>query len=195
MKKILTSIAFIVILQNSFAQYGPSESYGHYKNMIRTSISQFTLSTFHISYERFIKPAHSLYFSPSFHFVDRTFEQSWGAKMEVQYRYHAFIMQNEMSSSRVYFAPYIYDLYMFEKFDSFLNSNSTERVEDYYNVMSGGILVGLSYSFAGRINADIFAGGGIRKAFGADSRTDGELFQPAFSGISPRFGLEFGFWF
>lgn len=188
---LLTSIAV-----SCFGQFGPSKSSPDYKNIIRTSVSQFTLSTFQLSYERFLKPTTSVYISPSFHFIDRTYEQSWGTRIEFQYRYYAFVNQREMSSARIYFAPYLYDQYMFEEYNIYDYSSSLENnISDYYNVMSVGILAGLSYSFAGRINADIYIGGGLRKASGVDDHTDTELFQPAFSGITPRLGFELGFWF
>jgi hypothetical protein len=60
------------------------------------------------------------------------------------------------------------------------------------------MLFGWSFSFANRINLDIYTGGGLRKTFNYDNNAyyyDNGVFDYAYSGISPRLGIDIGFWF
>ena len=70
---------------------------------------------------------------------------------------------------------------------------------DTFDAFGGGMLFGWSFSFANRINLDIYTGGGIRKTFNYDPAentyySDG-VFDYGYSGIVPRLGIDIGFWF
>lgn len=154
----------------------------------------FTRSTFQMGIEHFVNPTASLFVAGGLKFIDRDSESTWGVGGEAQMKFHVYTVINPNNSHRLYFAPYVQYQYMDEQY-SYWYYPDRQDVRDIYSAIGAGILFGWSFSFANRINLDIYTGGGLRKAFDVDERTDTEIFMPAYSGITPRLGFDIGFWF
>jgi hypothetical protein len=155
----------------------------------------FTRNSFQIGYEYFFKPTSSFQINAGVRFKESEYEQYWGVVSDAQLRYHVNTLIQPQNSHRLYFAPYIAYIYE-EKESNIWNANGyQEWVMDSYTALGSGVLFGWSFSFANRINLDIYTGGGIRKAFGVEHDFDNTVWDYSFSGIAPRLGIDIGFWF
>jgi hypothetical protein len=162
------------------------------------SASLFTRSTFQMGYERFFNPNTSFLVSAGMSFKDSDYEKIFGVRTEAQMKFHVFTVVKPQQSQRLYFAPYIMnEYYETEGMEYNYNGNSHWQTETF-DAFGGGMLFGWSFSFANRINLDIYTGGGLRKTFNYDKSEyhyDNGVFDYAYSGISPRLGIDVGFWF
>jgi hypothetical protein len=197
MKKILLLLVVVCLATGVKAQILATANSPEYKNILKMSASLFTRSTFQMGYERFFKPSTSLFISGGMVFKDSESEKIWGLRTEAQIRFNVYTVINPNQSHRLYFAPYLMNQY-FETETSDYYSSSYPNRTDNFNAFGGGMLFGWSFSFANRINLDMYAGGGFRKAFNYDTNTDyfdDNIFEYGYSGIVPRFGIDVGFWF
>lgn len=200
MKKNIFAILFSLLLGSAVeAQIMPSSNSSEYRNILKMSVAQFTNSTFQLGIEHFFKPTSSLYITGGFNLNDNDNTKSWGALFEAQLRLYAFTQINPNYSHRLYFAPYLYNRYYSEETRVYNGGSSSVyswRTKDY-DAISGGLLFGWSYSFAKRINLDIYTGGGVRKTIGYENPNyyNSSIFEYGYSGIMPRFGVDLGFWF
>lgn len=162
------------------------------------SASQFTQSTFQIGYERFFDPNTSFFLAGGLKFQDSDYEKSFGVRTEVQMKFHVYTVIKPKVSHRLYFAPYLVNQYMETEGEVYDNYGNYTWQTDTFDEFGGGMLFGWSYSFANRINLDIYSGGGLQKTFNYDENTnyysDG-IFEDGYSGIVPRLGIDIGFWF
>ena len=199
MRKIFMVILVIIISSGAFAQILSTANSPEYKNILKMSVSQFTRSTFQMGYERFFAPTTSFYLSAGLSFEDSDNVKTWGLRNEAQMRFHVFTVIKPTESHRLYFAPYLMNQY-FETQNKIFNNNGIYTWKtDTFDAVGGGMLLGWSFSFANRINLDIYTGGGIRKTFGYDQTLNtynsGGVFDYGYSGIVPRLGIDIGFWF
>lgn len=194
MKKFLLTVIIFLLTLAVYSQIRPTSSSKDYNNIFKISPAMFTRSTFQMGVEHFINPTTGLYLTAGLKFIDQESESTWGVAGEAQLKFHVYTIINPENSHRLYFAPYIQYQYMNEEYQYWTYPN-VETITDAYSAIGTGILFGWSFSFANRINLDIYTGGGLRKAFHVDDRTDKEIFMPAYSGISPRLGFDVGFWF
>lgn len=162
------------------------------------SASLFTRSTFQMGYERFFNQNTSFYLAGGLAFKDSDYEKLWGVRTEAQMRFHVYTVIQPKESSRLYFAPYLLNQYFETEGQSYNNYGNSTWQTDTFDAFGGGMLFGWSYSFANRINLDVYAGGGLRKTFNYESdnnySNDG-VFENGYSGIVPRLGIDVGFWF
>ena len=180
-----------------FGQIMPTANSPEYRNILKMSASQFVNSTFQMGYERFINPGTSLYLSAGLNFKDTEYDRSWGVLNEAQMRFHVYTLIRPNSSHRLYFAPYLQNHYMNAEQKEYYSTGNPYWKTDTYDAFGGGMLFGWSYSFANRINLDIYTGGGLRKAFGIDRDVYyyNNGLSDGYSGIVPRLGIDIGFWF
>jgi len=198
MKKIF--LALIVLFASTMlkAQVLATANSPEYKNVLKMSASLFTRSTFQMGYERFFQPNTSFYLTAGLTFQDSDNEKVWGVRNEAQMRFHVYTVVNPHQSSRLYFAPYIMNQYFETEGNVYDDYGNYTWQTDTFDAFSGGMLFGWSYSFANRINLDIYTGGGIRKTFNYDNHdyyNDNGVFDYGYSGIVPRLGIDIGFWF
>jgi hypothetical protein len=198
MKKILAALLMLIAVSNLNAQVLATSNSPEYKNLLKMSASQFTRSTFQIGYERFFKPNTSLYISAGLTFKDTDYEKVMGIRTEAQMKFHVYTVINPKSSHRLYFAPYLLNEYYETETDEYDYNGNYVWITDTFDAFGGGMLFGWSFSFANRINLDVYTGGGFRKTFGYNSEEhyyDDGVFEYGYSGIVPRLGVDIGFWF
>ena len=162
------------------------------------SVLQFTRCTFQMGYERFFKANTSFFLAAGLAFQDTDYEKVWGVRTEAQMRFHVYTVIKPKESNRLYFAPYLLNQYFETERQEYDNyGNSTWKLNTF-DAFGAGMLFGWSYSFANRINLDIYTGGGIRKTFNYENRdynSNNGVFDNHYSGIVPRLGIDIGFWF
>lgn len=197
MKKLIVGLLLVTMVSGAFAQMMPSANAPDYRNVLKMSGSLFTRNTFQLGYERFINPTTSLYLAAGMNFKDSDYERDWGLRTEAQMRFHVYTVINPSSSHRLYFAPYLMNHYLtLENRIYEYPSGNQEWKSDTFDAVSGGMLFGWSYTFANRINLDIYTGGGLRKTFNYEKNDNyNDLFDYGYSGIVPRLGVDIGFWF
>jgi hypothetical protein len=197
MKKILLVLIVVSITAGVEAQVLATANSPEYKNILKMSASLFTRSTFQMGYERFFQPNTSIYIAAGMTFKDSESEKVWGIRTEAQMRFNVFTVINATQSHRLYFAPYLMNQYFETESNNYSNSYPVWG-KDSFDAFGGGMLFGWSFSFANRINLDLYTGGGIRKTFNYknnETYSDDNVFGYGYSGIVPRFGMDIGFWF
>jgi hypothetical protein len=200
MKKILLVFLITVSATGAFAQILATANSPEYKNILKMSASLFTRNTFQLGYERFANPNTSVYLAAGLNFKDSDYEQNWGVRTEAQMRFHVYTVIKPKESHRLYFAPYIMNHYLETERSEYTGTGNQVWTTDTFDAFGGGMLFGWSFSFANRINLDLYTGGGIRKTFGYDKNINGYsyndgIFDYGYSGIIPRLGVDIGFWF
>jgi hypothetical protein len=197
MRKILIVLSIVISTSGAFAQALATANSPEYKNLLKMSASLFTQSTFQLGYERFFNPNTSFYLTAGLSFKDTDYEKKWGIRNEAQMKFHVYALVKPEISHRLYFAPYLLNQY-YEIEEQVYDNNGYTWYTDTFDAFGGGMLFGWSFSFANRINLDIYTGGGIRKTFNFDPPenyySDG-ITDPSYSGIVPRLGIDVGFWF
>ncbi|MBK7175298.1 MAG: hypothetical protein IPH84_19265 [Bacteroidales bacterium] len=128
-------------------------------------------------------------------FKDSDNERFWGFGAEAQLKFNVYTQINPNNSHRLYFAPYIMNNYEEVERTYWNNMGYDEWKTDSFDAVGTGVVFGWSYSFANRINLDIYTGGGIRKAFDAENEYYNGIWDYSYSGIAPRLGIDVGFWF
>jgi hypothetical protein len=198
MKKVILVFLIAVTSFGANAQILATANSPEYKNLLKMSASQFTRSTFQLGFEHFINPNSTFYLIGGLNFKDSDYEKVWGVRTEVQMRFHVYTLVKPKTSHRLYFAPYLLNEYMDVERNQYDNYGNYTWRTDTFDAFGGGMLFGWSFSFANRINLDIYTGGGLRKTFNYDANenyyTDG-VFDNGYSGIVPRLGIDIGFWF
>jgi hypothetical protein len=198
MKKFFIVIAFMFFVTGSRAQILATANSPEYKNLLKMSASLFTQSTFQLGFERFFQPNTSFFLAGGLKFEDTEYDKNWGVRTELQMRFHVYTVIRPRDSHRLYFAPYVLNQYYETQTIDYASSVPNAWLVDTYDAFGGGMLFGWSYSFANRINLDIYTGGGIRKTFNFDNNSNsdnGEFSDFGYSGIVPRLGIDIGFWF
>lgn len=148
-----------------------------------------------MGFEHFTTPSNSILVNAGMTFRDSDYDRIWGVKAEAQYQFHVFTQIKPKNSHRLYFAPYLIGSYTESEEYNWVDSGYQRWVKDTYSAFGTGVVFGWSFSFANRINLDIYTGGGIRKAFDVDSQYYDGIWDYGYSGITPRFGMDVGFWF
>jgi hypothetical protein len=197
MKKIFVAFMLILATSGVFAQVLATANSPEYRNLLKMSASLFTVSTFQLGYERFFEPNTSFYLATGLNFKDSDQEKVWGLRTEAQMRFQVYTVIKPSESHRLYFAPYLLNHY-FETEGMVYDIQGSSWQTDTFDAIGGGMLFGWSYSFANRINLDIYTGGGFRKTFNYDNNSlyyDNNIFDYGYSGIVPRLGVDIGFWF
>ena len=198
MKKFFIVIAIMFLVAGARAQILATSNSPEYKNLLKMSASLFTQSTFQLGFERFFQPNTSFFLATGLKFEDSEYEKNWGVRTELQMRFHVYTIIRPRDSHRLYFAPYVLNQYFETETIDYASSVPNAWVLDTFDAFGGGMLFGWSYSFANRINLDIYTGGGIRKTFNYDNNSNsgnGEFSDYGYSGIVPRLGIDIGFWF
>lgn len=188
----------VLSASGSFAQVLATANSPEYKSILKMSASLFTRSTFQMGYERFLNPNNSVYLTAGLNFRDSDYEKEWGVRTEAQLRFHVYTVIKPKESNRLYFAPYLMNHYLETEGQSYDNNGAYSWNTDTLDAFGGGMLFGWSFSFANRINLDIYTGGGFRKTFNynnTNSYNDNTVFDYGYSGIVPRLGIDIGFWF
>lgn len=188
----------VLSASGSFAQVLATANSPEYKSILKMSASLFTRSTFQMGYERFLNPNNSVYLTAGLNFRDSDYEKEWGVRTEAQLRFHVYTVIKPKESNRLYFAPYLMNHYLETEGQSYDNNGAYSWNTDTFDAFGGGMLFGWSFSFANRINLDIYTGGGFRKTFNynnTNSYNDNTVFDYGYSGIVPRLGIDIGFWF
>jgi hypothetical protein len=188
MKKLLILTSLLVFTGILTAQTQPTSSSDTYSNLFKVSASMFTRNTFQMEWEHYFKPTTSFQINAGMNFRDTDYEQLWGINTEAQMKFHVFTQINPKNSHRLYFAPYL--LYNYEelKESQYVNPGHEIWIEDSFGAIGTGVVFGWSFSFANRINLDIFTGGGIRKSFNVDSDLYSDVWDYSYSGIAPPTG-------
>jgi len=198
MKKILLAALVIISTSGVFAQILATADSPEYRNVLKMSASLFTRNTFQMGYERFFNPNTSLYLAAGLNFRDNDYERNWGVRSEAQLRFHVYTVIWPKVSHRLYFAPYLMNHYLETENINYNISGQGIWQTDTFDAFGGGMLFGWSYSFANRINLDIYTGGGFRKTFNYDNTSNTSnngVFDYSYNGIVPRLGIDIGFWF
>lgn len=199
MKKILVAVIILLSMATGAnAQVLATANSPEYKNMLKMSAALFTRSTFQMGYERFFNPNTSFLVAAGLAFKDSDYEKVMGVRTEAQMKFHVFTVIQPKVSHRLYFAPYLLNEYYETESNEYDFNGNYMWVTDSFDAFGGGMLFGWSFSFANRINLDVYTGGGLRKTFGYDSVNhyyDDGVFDYGYSGIVPRLGVDIGFWF
>jgi hypothetical protein len=196
MKKALLLLSFTLVISFGFAQkvLSTASSPG-YANVLKMSASQFTRSTFQMGLEHYFSDTKSLFITAGVNFRDNDYEKNFGIVNELQYRIHVHSVIRPRESHRLYFAPYLQNQYF--ELEKGNYSSSNQWVKTSVDAIGAGMVFGWSYTFANRVNLDIYTGGGFRKVISGDdfnNYSDG-IFDYGYSGILPRLGIDIGFWF
>jgi|WetSurMetagenome_2_1015567.scaffolds.fasta_scaffold206515_1 hypothetical protein len=176
-----------------------TSSFSNYRNIYKFSLIEFTRNTFQMGYERFISPSTSIYFIAGLTSKDDYYDNIFGIKTEVQLKIHAYTSSKGKVMHRLYFAPYIMNHYFDTEITDYVWDNNgnyiQSKISDSYNALGTGVMFGWSFSFARRMNIDVYTGGGIRRTIGAGNDSNDGVFDYSYSGITPRFGIDVGFLF
>jgi hypothetical protein len=200
MRKIFIALMILVATSAANAQVLATANSPEYKNVLKMSASLFVRSTFQLGYEHFFQPNTSFYLTAGLTFQDSDYDKVWGVRNEAQMRFHVYTVVKPRESHRLYFAPYLMNQYFETQGQVYDNNGNYTWQTDTFDAFGAGMLFGWSYSFANRINLDIYTGGGIRKTFGYNDTqyyysSDNGVFSYGYSGIVPRLGIDIGFWF
>jgi len=200
MRKIFFAILILISTRSAFAQMLATANSPEYKNILKMSVTEFTRNTFQMGFERYFAPTTSFYLAAGLNFEDSDYNKIWGVRTEAQMRFHVFTVIKPKTSQRLYFAPYLLNQYFETEIKTYDNYGSDVWEKDSFDAFGAGMLFGWSFSFANRINVDVYTGGGLRKTFNYDrndsnSYYDNGTFDYGYSGIMPRLGIDIGFWF
>lgn len=197
MKRSILILALVAaFICEAKSQVLPTANSREMKNIFKMSASMFVRNTFQIGYERFLDPGTSLYLSSGLTVSDTESDDSWGIITEAQMKFHVYTLVKPNRSHRLYFAPYLQNHYMDTRQQVYDMYGYKTWYDDTFDAFGGGMLFGWSYSFANRINLDIYTGGGLRKSFGYEDNTYwNDIWDYRRSGIIPRLGIDIGFWF
>jgi hypothetical protein len=202
MKKASILLVIIILSISSFAQTQPTSSMGSYRNIFKVSAAMFTRNTFQMGYEHYFTPTTSFLLNAGMNFKENNYNnvQQWGVGAEAQVKVHVFTNIKSKTSHRLYFAPYLMNNYEEQQRNQYDYLGNYIKNNDSYDALGIGVVFGWSFSFANRINLDIYTGGGIRKAFNVDQSNDyyynsSSIYDYSYSGIAPRLGIDVGFWF
>ena len=198
MKKKLFALLFTICVASASAQILATANSDENKNILKRSASLFTRSTFQMGYERFFNSNTSFLVAAGLNFKDSDYEKVWGVRTEAQMKFHVYTVVKPQLSHRLYFAPYILNEYFETEGLRYNNNGNSSWQTDTFDAFGGGMLFGWSFSFANRINLDIYTGGGLRKTFNYNQDEyyyNDSVFDYNYSGISPRLGIDLGFWF
>lgn len=199
MKKLIIVLILSISISGAFAQILATANSPEYRNILKMSVSQFTRSTFQMGYERFVNPNTSFYLTAGLTFQDSDYEKVFAVRNEAQMRFHVYTLIKPKDSHRLYFAPYLMNQYFETETQVYDNNGNYVWQTDTFDAFGGGMLFGWSFSFANRINLDIYTGGGLRKTFNYDGDENtyynDDIFDYGYSGIVPRLGIDIGFWF
>ncbi|MBN2680865.1 MAG: hypothetical protein JXR58_00010 [Bacteroidales bacterium] len=170
-----------------------------YKNQITFSPFVFAFSEFQLSYERLVSENFGVRLSGNYHYGGNTFRSVEGFKQEIQFKYFFSTYQDRHSVIRMHFSPYFYLRQ--------LNITLEDPIWDYdlgvtrdlfeTQAISGGILFGADFTFKSKFSMSLFFGGGIKRTNddGAPDTYSKNFFEPAYSGVYPKAGFDFGFVF
>ncbi|HOW30498.1 MAG TPA: hypothetical protein PLP88_02940 [Bacteroidales bacterium] len=200
---VLLPAILIMVSMHTFSQevnFEKSTSqFTNFRNIYKFSLTEFTRNTFQMGYERFLSPSTSIYFIAGLTSKDDYYDNVFGIKTEAQLKIHAYTSAKGKVMHRLYFAPYIMNHYLDTEFITWEydpNWNSQEvKISDSFDVIGTGVMFGWSFSFAKRMNIDVFTGGGIRRAIGSGDESNDGVWDYSYSGITPRFGIDVGFLF
>jgi hypothetical protein len=195
MKRYPTLFLFLILISGAFGQTQPTSLSETYRNLFKVSASMFTRNTFQMGVEHLFTPTTSLLVNAGMNFRDNESNSSWGIGAEAQLKFHVYGQINPRNSHRLYFAPYLLNNYEETKRRSYNGSGYEEYSSESFDAVGLGIVFGWSFSFANRINLDIFTGGGIRKSFNENTQYYNTIWDYGYSGINPRLGIDVGFWF
>jgi hypothetical protein len=197
MKKLTSVLLLVLSISGASAQVLATANSPEYKNLLKMSTSLFVRSTFQLGYERYFNQNTSFYLAAGLGYRDNDYEKVFAVRSEAQMRFHVYTVVQPRQSHRLYFAPYLLNEYYETEYNHYTSGYEMWST-DTFDAFGGGMLFGWSYSFANRINLDIYTGGGFRKTFGYDSESnyyDDSVFEYGYSGIVPRLGIDIGFWF
>lgn len=203
-KKIFLLLAVLAIFSvQAFPQEvnydKSSNSFNNYRNIYKFSLTEFTRNTFQMGYERFISPSTSIYLIAGLTSKDNSYDKVLGIRTELQLKIHAYTSSRGKVMHRLYFAPYVMNHYFDTEFTDWEYDNHGNyyqtKVTDSYDALGTGVLFGWSFSFAKRMNIDVFTGGGIRRTIGSGDNSNDGVWDYSYSGITPRFGIDVGFLF
>lgn len=202
-KLIMLSAILMMVSVQTFSQEVSYEkspnSFTNYKNIYKFSLTEFTRNTFQMGYERFLSPSTSLYVIAGLTSKDDYYDNVFGIKTELQLKIHAYTSSRGKVMHRLYFAPYLMNHYLdteFTEWEYDQNWNSYQvKVSDSFDVIGTGVMFGWSFSFAKRMNIDVYTGGGIRRTIGSGDNSNSGIWDYSYSGITPRFGIDVGFLF
>lgn len=201
MKKIIIVFICIATFSANAQDKAKSKNTG-YQNILKFSVVNFLDNTILLSYERKINNSTGLMLSGgvSYKVNQGTGEVTEGYKGEFQYKHFVHTKEKENSSISIYFAPYF--LYKYSEKETFWSEWPPYNYHYiyYFNSFSGGILFGMNFTIEKKIVIDLYAGGGIKRTFGAQMRDNinyycGSIWELGYNGITPKAGIDVGFKF
>lgn len=174
------------------------------RNTFRVGMFHFFDNTFYLNYERKLKNGNGLLLGGGAIYKEDDYERNAGYRTEVQLKIYVIEHANEKRMNKLYFAPYftfkylerkVYNNYPF--YDEWGNMIYQPPTKEYYHSFSPGIVAGYSLTLYKRINIDMYLGGGLKRTFDADfkgriTHDNSSIWQPGYSGVLPKIGVDIG---
>ncbi len=190
-------IIFIVVLISSSLFAQEENIVTKRNNEFRISFFQFIMSTFRLSYERMFNNNSSLVLNGEVRLKQEEYNDILGGGGELQLRFYA-VPKQESEFDGFYTGPYI--LYRYTEITNYYDyyPYETKKVSsrDFFSNFGGGIIIGIKISAAERVTFDFNFGGGVKYTENSSSdpstRYDDNIFEPGFTGITPKANFSFG---
>ena len=196
MKKIIIIIITLIISSSLFAQ--EENIVTKRNNEFRISFFQFIMSTFRLSYEHMFNNNSSLVINGEVRLRQKEYNDILGGGGELQLRFYA-VPKQKSEFDGVYAGPYI--LYRYTEiinysYDYYPYETKKVTTKDFFSNFGGGIIIGIKISAAERVTFDFNLGGGVKytenSSNNPSNRYDDNIFEPGFTGITPKANFSFG---
>lgn len=199
MKKTFTILFVLTLLSITGFSQEEDKRPSEYRNQITFSPFVFAFGEFQLNYERLLSDNFGLRLSGNYRYGSNNTRTIEGFKGEVLFKYYFSTYEDRSSVIRMHFTPY----FLYRRLDITLESPEwSYELNQFRNLFQtstagGGILFGADFTFGNKFTMCIYFGGGIKKTNddGAPDVYSANLFEPAYSGVYPKGGFEFGFAF
>lgn len=106
--------------------------------------------------------------------------------------YHAYIYGAPYLRYRYIDATYTKDSMMYDIWGTLIGTITT-RETDIISSFSGGVVLGVRFTFVKKLSLDLFAGGGVKFSdINGNKNRYGQVFDYGYTGILPKGGMKLG---
>ena len=105
MKKAIP-VLFLLLSLNLFSQEAQKDN-KVFKNTFSTTVTNLTVSTFQVNYERAFNESMALKLSVGVKYKDKEDDYKGGVNAELQFKYYLLSPERQKTFYNIYFAPYL----------------------------------------------------------------------------------------
>jgi len=214
MKKIIICLFSVAMAGSAYAQSDSEDEKGEntyptHRNVFSINPFNFFDGTMQMDFERRnAKLTSSINLSAGMTAVDNSYYGSrYGFNAEVQLRH--YVVPPSAEHNRDFFYSGLFagvfgkagqltieneeTNWYYDNFGNYVEGEPISQNADY-NHASTGVLMGIQFSYMGKLNMEAYMGGGVRYAKHSGTEVTGYygVWDPGYVGVIPRFGFKVG---